>query len=52
MCCIGFGGPGIGVSIVHLASTFPRNQFTALSLLNGSIFYVDVGICHYMPMET
>lgn len=37
MCCIGFGGPGIGVSIVHLANLFPRNQFTALSLLNGSI---------------
>ena len=36
-CLIAFGGPGIQVSIVHLANLFPRNQFTALAMLNGSI---------------
>jgi hypothetical protein len=36
-CLLAFGGPGIQVSIVHLANLFPENQFTALSLLNGTI---------------
>ena len=36
-CLVAFGGPGIQVSIVHLANLFPRNQFTALAMLNGSI---------------
>jgi hypothetical protein len=36
-CFLAFGGPGIQVSIVHLANLFPENQFTALSLLNGTI---------------
>ena len=36
-CLIAFGGPGIQVSIVHLANLFPKNQFTALAMLNGTI---------------
>jgi len=36
-CLMAFGGPGIQVSIVHLANLFPDNQFTALSMLNGTI---------------
>jgi hypothetical protein len=32
-----FGGPGIQVSIVHLANLFPENQFLTLSFLNGTI---------------
>lgn len=37
VCLVALGGPGIQVSIVHLANLFPHNQFTALALLNGSI---------------
>lgn len=36
-CLMAFGGPGIQVSIVHLANLFPENQFLTLSLLNGTI---------------
>lgn len=32
-----FGGPGIQISIVHLANLFPNNQFLVLSVLNGTI---------------
>jgi MFS family permease len=34
-----FGGPGIQVSIVHLANLFPENQFLTLSFLNGTISF-------------
>jgi len=34
---IAFGGPGVNISIVHLANLFPQNQFTALAMLNGTI---------------
>ena len=36
-CLMSFGGPGIQVSIVHLANLFPENKFLSLSLLNGTI---------------
>jgi MFS family permease len=36
-CLMSFGGPGIQVSIVHLANLFPENQFLTLSFLNGTI---------------
>ena len=35
--CMAFGGPGIGLSIIHNANLFPRNQFLAVSMLAGSI---------------
>jgi MFS family permease len=34
-----FGGPGIQVSIIHLANLFPENQFLTLSFLNGTISF-------------
>lgn len=36
---ISFGGPGIQVSIVHLANLFPKNKFLTLSFLNGTISF-------------
>lgn len=36
---INFGGPGIQLSIVHLCSLFPANQYLALSSMNGSISF-------------
>jgi MFS family permease len=36
---VAFGGPGIIVSTVHLANLFPSHQFTAMSLLNGTIAF-------------
>jgi MFS family permease len=36
---IGFGGPGIGNCIIHLAQLFPRNQNLAMSCLSGSIAF-------------
>lgn len=36
---INFGGPGIQLSIVHLCSLFPENQYLALSSMNGSISF-------------
>lgn len=36
---ITFGGPGIQLSIVHLCSLFPSNQYLALSAINGSISF-------------
>lgn len=38
-CLVAFGGPGVQVSIVHLANLFPKNQFLMLSLLNGTISF-------------
>ncbi|CAB9503301.1 Major Facilitator Superfamily [Seminavis robusta] len=35
--CIAFGGPGVGLSIIHNANLFPKNQFLAVSVLAGSI---------------
>jgi MFS family permease len=32
-----FGGPGMGISIIHVANLFPRNQFLAVSCLAGSV---------------
>lgn len=32
-----FGGPGIGIAIIHVANLFPGNQFLAVSTLAGSI---------------
>mmetsp|Transcript_23858 Transcript_23858/g.52843 ORF Transcript_23858/g.52843 Transcript_23858/m.52843 type:complete len:138 (+) Transcript_23858:149-562(+) len=40
-CLISFGGTGIQISIVHLANLFPRNQFTALAILNGTIIILS-----------
>jgi MFS family permease len=37
VCLISLGGPGIQVSIVHLANLFPDNQYLVLSCLNGTI---------------
>ena len=34
---IAFGGPGIGLGIIHNANLFPGNQFLAVSCLAGSI---------------
>ena len=34
-CFLAFGGPGIQVSIVHVANLFPQNQYLLLSGLNG-----------------
>ena len=34
---IAFGGPGIGLGIIHNVNLFPRNQFLAVSCLAGSI---------------
>jgi Major Facilitator Superfamily len=36
---IGFGGPGIGNCIIHLAQLFPFNQNLAMSCLSGSIAF-------------
>lgn len=36
---IGFGGPGIGNCIIHLAQLFPRNENLAMSCLSGSIAF-------------
>ncbi len=36
---IGFGGPGIGNSIIHLANLFPGNENLAMSSLSGSIAF-------------
>ena len=36
---IGFGGPGIGNCIIHLAQLFPQNQNLAMSCLSGSIAF-------------
>lgn len=36
---ITFGGPGIQLSLVHLCSLFPSNQYLALSAINGSISF-------------
>jgi hypothetical protein len=36
---ITFGGPGIQLSIVHLCSLFPKNQYFALCSINGSISF-------------
>lgn len=32
-----FGGPGIGIAIIHVANLFPGNKFLAVSTLAGSI---------------
>ena len=32
-----FGGPGMGISIIHVANLFPKNQFLAVSCLAGSV---------------
>ena len=34
-CLLGFGGPGIQISVVHIANLFQKNQFTVLAVLNG-----------------
>jgi hypothetical protein len=34
---ITMGGPGIQLSIINFANTFPHNQFLAMSILNGTI---------------
>jgi len=36
---IGFGGPGIGNGIIHLANLFPGNQNLVMSCLSGSIAF-------------
>jgi len=36
-CLMSFGGPGIQISIVHLANLFPDNQYFVLCCLNGTI---------------
>jgi hypothetical protein len=32
-----FGGPGMGIGIIHVANLFPKNQFLAVSCLSGSV---------------
>lgn len=32
-----FGGPGMGISIIHVANLFAKNQFLAVSCLSGSV---------------
>lgn len=36
---LGFGGPGIGNCIIHLANLFPGNENLAMSTLSGSIAF-------------
>lgn len=36
-CVVAFGGPGVAVSIIHLANLFPSIQNLTMSCLNGSI---------------
>jgi hypothetical protein len=36
-CLIGFGGPGITSSIIHIANLFPNNEYLVMSCLSGSI---------------
>ena len=36
-CLMSFGGPGIQLSIVHLANLFPENKYFAMTCLNGTI---------------
>jgi MFS family permease len=36
-CAVAFGGPGVGVSIIHIANLFPSIQNLTMSCLNGSI---------------
>jgi nitrate/nitrite transporter NarK len=33
--CIAFGGPGVGLSIIHNANLFPNNQFMVVSILTS-----------------
>jgi MFS family permease len=39
MILIGFGGPGVGNCIIHLANLFPGNENLVMSCLSGSIAF-------------
>jgi len=47
-CLIAFGGPGIQLSIVHVANLFPQNQYLVLCGLNGCI---SVSVCVFAAFD-
>jgi Major Facilitator Superfamily len=38
-CFLALGGPGIQVSIIHVANLFPKQRFLMLSIINGTISF-------------